>query len=192
MAKLCSIGGCGRATEAKGFCHSHYTLAVYHGMPTKTLTPRGVALAWLIDALSEPLPDTCIEWPYSRYANGYGAVYHLGLKLKAHRLALELHSGRAISSEEYVLHSCDNRSCFNPLHLRVGTAQDNVDDMMRRGRVSRVSRNAKLTAAQVLAAYRDPRSAKIVAEELGVSRALIYGIRNGTCRADITAHLRSG
>ncbi|HWD26282.1 MAG TPA: HNH endonuclease [Rhizomicrobium sp.] len=31
-------------------------------------------------------------------------------------------------------HKCDNRLCMNPNHLEPGTAKDNVDDMMRRGR----------------------------------------------------------
>lgn len=27
-----------------------------------------------------------------------------------------------------ILHSCNNRGCINPLHLREGTAKDNADD----------------------------------------------------------------
>lgn len=33
-----------------------------------------------------------------------------------------------------LLHSCDNRRCLNPNHLRPGTAKENVQDMMSRGR----------------------------------------------------------
>lgn len=34
----------------------------------------------------------------------------------------------------FVLHKCDVKNCVNPDHLFVGTQQDNVDDMMSKGR----------------------------------------------------------
>ena len=33
-----------------------------------------------------------------------------------------------------VRHKCDNRTCINPDHLDLGTVQDNVQDMLDRGR----------------------------------------------------------
>lgn len=34
----------------------------------------------------------------------------------------------------FVLHSCDNPWCWNPEHLRAGTARDNAQDAVSRGR----------------------------------------------------------
>jgi hypothetical protein len=34
----------------------------------------------------------------------------------------------------YVLHSCDNRKCINPEHLRIGTQKDNMTDRRKNGR----------------------------------------------------------
>jgi hypothetical protein len=37
-------------------------------------------------------------------------------------------------SGKVVRHTCDNRKCINPLHLKIGIAKDNVKDVDERGR----------------------------------------------------------
>lgn len=56
-----------------------------------------------------------------------------------------------------VCHHCDNSRCVRPDHLFLGTAQDNSDDKMRKGRYVHGKRkrgeechSAKLTASQVI------------------------------------------
>lgn len=79
--------------------------------------------------------------------DGYGNVTYMGRTFSAHRLAYELLVNvipRGIS----VLHHCDNRACINPDHLFLGTQDDNVQDMISKGRDNFTAR-AKLSAEQV-------------------------------------------
>jgi len=85
----------------------------------------------------------CLEWTGGCYATGYGRTWAYGKDWKTHRLALHL-EGIDVTGH-HVLHSCDNPRCCNPNHLRLGTHQENMRDMVSRGRQSR-----KLTKQDVL------------------------------------------
>jgi len=87
-----------------------------------------------------------------------------------------------------VCHHCDNPSCINPAHLFLGTQNDNVQDMIRKGRraVSRGQKNgrSKLSDEQVREirdAYDGRRGAQtVLARKYGVSCTQISGIVRGT------------
>lgn len=76
--------------------------------------------------------EMCWEWRGSR-VRGYGQLKVNGHPLRAHRMAYELVCG-AVPDGLMVLHSCDNPKCCNPAHLRAGTAADNYQDAVERGR----------------------------------------------------------
>lgn len=73
--------------------------------------------------------------------SGYG-VFNDGEKARlAHVFAFELTRPGLSRDGLVVRHTCDNRLCVNPLHLRLGSHADNTRDMDERGR--RVSNPAK-------------------------------------------------
>lgn len=74
-------------------------------------------------------PDACWPWTGALNTGGYGMFRHT----RAHRVALNIGKGPyddALSA----LHSCDNRPCCNPSHLRSGTQRENMADMKSRKR----------------------------------------------------------
>lgn len=77
----------------------------------------------------------CIEWDGALSENGYGRFRFGGMKKKifAHRRSWELTYGD-VPPGLFVLHRCDNRKCFNPEHLFLGTHSDNMHDMKIKGR----------------------------------------------------------
>lgn len=77
---------------------------------------------------------SCWEWKASKIHSGYGQFKIRHNKMVgAHRTSWEMFNS-PIPHGLYVLHKCDNRSCVNPMHLFLGTAKDNMQDKMNKGR----------------------------------------------------------
>lgn len=78
-------------------------------------------------------PDECWLWKACVTESGHGRI-RVGDKIKrAHRVAYEIFV-EPIPPGDVVRHTCDVPNCINPNHLLAGTRQDNVDDMVKRGR----------------------------------------------------------
>jgi HNH endonuclease len=78
-------------------------------------------------------PDKCWIWTTRKNKGGYGNISWHNSECLSHRIAWELTNG-TIPDKLNVLHSCDNPPCCNPAHLFLGTDQDNVNDMIEKGR----------------------------------------------------------
>lgn len=63
----------------------------------------------------------------------YGPCAFQGYTYPAHRIAWLLWKG-PIRPKYFICHTCDNPVCVNPDHLFMGTHQDNMRDMVRKGR----------------------------------------------------------
>lgn len=78
-------------------------------------------------------PDGCWVWVGSQDTKGYGTFKVFPRTYRAHRLSYLLHYG-AIAEGLFVCHRCDQPSCIRPDHLWLGTNQENMDDMLKKGR----------------------------------------------------------
>lgn len=130
----------------------------------------------------------CLCWTGHINRSGYGSVWHDGQNRDVHRVSFALHHGD-IPAGMHVMHRCDNRRCINPAHLCLGTRQDNMTDMLNKGR-HRCSHgiahhNAKLTpeiAAEIrrrFVGYCRRNGARALSREFGVTPAAVLCVLKG-------------
>lgn len=86
-------------------------------------------------------PDECWIWDgWCDPRTGYGQVGLDGRTWAFHRLMYTIFKGD-IPKGMKVLHACDRPPCGNPAHLRLGSQQDNLEDMRQKGRHWRAKAN---------------------------------------------------
>ena len=116
----CSVTGCEQHFYGKGFCRLHWRRSS-QGVPLEGNTPTHRFMAQLIKT------ETCWEWAGAKSPNGYGVFYLNGRQHYAHRAALILLNGADLDGQ-MVDHSCWNRACVNPEHLRLVTTRQNNEN----------------------------------------------------------------
>jgi predicted XRE-type DNA-binding protein len=118
----------------------------------------------------------CIEATRNFTHNGYGRCRVNGRKMLSHRVVYEARKG-PIPDGMQVMHSCDNRRCCNPMHLSLGTGQDNTNDRKTKDRLG-----FKINTAQTLEIIRLVRTGRKqseVAKMFGLAQSSVSRIVAG-------------
>jgi len=158
---------------------------------TSDFTTKDIERFWSKVNCTENSND-CWEWQSGKHRQGYGNFSFKGKNIRSHRVSYVLAYGELLPDTK-VLHECDNPACVNPKHLFLGTQQDNIMDMVSKGRQKGASGetngSAKLSIADI--EYIRKRYAmgnitqKTLADQFGVVHQLISQIiRNEIWRTD--------
>lgn len=125
--------------------------------------------------------DGCLLLPSYKNAK-YAAIEVRGKTMKAHRLVWLVRRG-PIAAGQQVCHSCDTPNCCNVEHMFLGTAKENSDDKLRKGRQVRGVRHhsARLNESDVRAIRSDARRHCVIAKIYNVTPESIMRIRQRKC-----------
>lgn len=130
----CSLLDCDKPVRYNGMCGTHAgnKRRYGHAVPVRDwpLIARLADVGWDVDDRG------CWLWRGALNDSGYGilAAHRLGLRYaRVHRLMWEMHDG-PIPDGLMIRHRCDTPACVNPDHLEPGTQEDNMGDMVERGR----------------------------------------------------------
>lgn len=151
------------------------------------ITEQDRLIAWLeAHRIIDPVTDCWLWTGPCAGQKEYGSIHLIEpyQRVYVHRLAAHLFLGFDLHSSLYILHRCDTPRCFNPAHLFEGTALDNLQDCIAKGRFNRKNRangervnTAKITTLDV---YNIRNAAREGENYCSIGRR--YGISNVQAR----------
>jgi hypothetical protein len=126
----------------------------------------------------------CGCWLWMGSGGRYGYVWFEGKLRRAHSVVFEL-SGGSVPEGQELMHTCDIGLCVNPDHLVAGTHQENMTDMVRKGRSRSLSGPDHWS-------HRNPEKARAIARE-NIVRTHHSGALNNNAKAtpEVVARIRS-
>lgn len=183
--ETCKLEDCGKPVKSLGYCQTHYYRQYIHGDPrTVLITPASTPLKdrltpdkW--DVTPGPLETPC--WVWNRQVinpSGYGALKFHQKAIKAHRAVYSEFVG-PIPDGLFVLHKCDVRLCVNPEHLFLGTNDDNMKDMVAKGRARSNRKWPDEDIRKAKAMIRGGMTQSEVSKDTGIARSLLSLVMSG-------------
>lgn len=138
-------------------------------------------------------PTGCWLWSGTKNKDGYGVFAWSRNRMGAHRYSWEWFNGRKIPDGMMVIHSCNEASCVNPLHLRIGNQLDNMLDRRLIGNYPRGQKHPRsvLSDRAALSIFRDQRTCGMIAKSFNVKRDVVQRIRTGQTYFNVTGGGRS-
>ena len=125
----------------------------------------------------EKIPFTdCWIWSGALKPNGYGDMLYQGRTQTAHRVSYQLFVGE-IQPGLDICHKCDVRHCVNPQHLFAGTRKENMQDAVRKKRISKS--RSKLTGEQTTEIKLLQIPNYLIAKQFKVSQNIISRLKKG-------------
>ena len=101
--------------------------------PMPSMTEADIKRFW--SKVDKKGQDECWEWLGGLSHKRHATFTVNDTIFLSHRICYFIANSKD-PAEKLVCHSCDNPPCCNPAHLWLGTHQDNVNDMMAKGRAS--------------------------------------------------------
>lgn len=139
----------------------------------------------------------CWIWMMGKNPKGYGVIGGAingkryakpGTNMLAHRVSWIIHRGEIPKGKgahgTVVMHICDNPSCVNPDHLRLGTQSDNVKDMIAKGRKVAGEWQKRKGVDHFRSSFKDQADIDLICSTEGQTKALAerFGVAESTIK----------
>lgn len=132
---------------------------------------------------------SCWTWVGARNNAGYGVLNSKSFRGLAHRYSYQEFVGE-LKGGLVILHTCDTPHCVNPKHLVLGTHQQNMADMKRKGRNSATVKLTDSEVRRIRELYDEGDvSQSALARKFGVSQTYIGLLVRGLSRVDASGPL---
>lgn len=178
----CSIEGCGKPLEARGWCGMHYARWRKYGDPYKRKrVENGAVRLWIVDHLNFDGRD-CLIWPFNKCPRSGEALMTVQKStMRPTRFICAMIYGPPPTPKHEAAHSCGNghKACVHPKHLRWATHAENEADKKSHGTAAIGVRHgmSKLSEDAVILIRAADGSCRTVGEKFGITPTQVSRIR---------------